>query len=55
MPEGWRLWSHGDDAAMYRSVLGIERPQGMVLIERCCGGANACAHCTPEIAEAVAG
>ena len=55
MPGGWRIWSHGDEASMYRSALGVERPQGMVLIERCCGGAPACAHCAPEVAEAVAG
>ena len=55
IPAGWRLWSHGDDAAMYRSVVGIERPRGMVLIERCCGGTAACTHCVPEVAEAVAG
>ena len=52
MPTGWRLWSHGDDATYFRTILGTERPQGMVLIERCCDGAQACVQCG---AEAVAG
>ncbi len=45
MPAGWRLWSHGDDAALFRSILGSERPPGMVLVERCCRGRGECANC----------
>jgi len=55
MPHGWRLWSHGKDATVFHSILGTERPSGMVLIERCCGGAQACGHCAPSAEEAVAG
>ena len=40
IPAGWRLWSHGDEAATYRSILGTERPQGVILIERCCDGSQ---------------
>ena len=54
IPVGWRLWSHGNDAAVYHSILGTQRPSGMVLIERCCAGAQDCPACTDE-AEAVAG
>src|SRR6187402_2755268 len=46
MPAGWRRWSHGNDAAIYRSILGVERPWGMVLVERCCAGSASCSHCT---------
>ena len=55
IPTGWRLWSHGDDAAMYRSILGTERPQGVILIERCCDGSVACGHCSPDLSEAATG
>jgi len=55
IPNGWRLWSHGDDAAVYRSILGIERPSGMVLIERCCRGTQACGHCNPGVEDGVGG
>jgi hypothetical protein len=40
---------------MFRSILGVERPSGMVLIERCCAGAPSCAHCAGGVVEAVAG
>lgn len=55
IPTGWRRWSHGNETALFQSILGVERPSGMVLIERCCGGAQACGHCVPDMSEAVAG
>ena len=55
IPAGWRLWSHGNDAAVFRSILGIEHPSGMVLIERCCAGAEDCPQCVTRQPEAVAG
>ena len=45
IPAGWRLWSHGDDATQFRTLLGSERPPGMMLVERCCHGRGACGHC----------
>ena len=55
IPSGWRLWSHGNDAAVFRTILGTERPSGMVLIERCCGGTQQCGNCVADVPEAVAG
>jgi hypothetical protein len=45
IPAGWRLWSHGNEPVVFRTILGVERPQGMVLVERCCGGRGQCDHC----------
>ena len=55
LPAGWRRWSHGNDAAIYRSILGVERPSGMVLAERCCAGSASCSHCADGAGEAVPG
>lgn len=55
IPTGWRLWSHGDDAAQFRSILGSDRPPGMVLVERCCHGRGRCGHCTSGVAATLAG
>lgn len=55
LPAGWRLWSHGDDAILFRSILGSERPPGMVLAERCCHGRGQCVNCASGVNAAVAG
>jgi len=55
MPAGWRRWSHGNDAAIYRSILGIERPSGMVLVERCCAGTASCPQCAAGAGEGAHG
>jgi hypothetical protein len=47
VPAGWRVWSHGNEAVLFRSILGVERPPSMVLVERCCQGRGACDHCRP--------
>ena len=53
IPAGWRLWSHGDEALQFRSILGVASPPGVVLIERCCLGRGACRHCRPASVEQV--
>lgn len=50
IPSGWRRWSHGEEATQFRTLLGVERPTGVVLIERCCLGRGACAHCHADVA-----
>ncbi|HYU17752.1 MAG TPA: hypothetical protein VEQ11_03575 [Chloroflexota bacterium] len=47
IPPGWRLWSHGNEAQVFRSILGVERAPGMVLVERCCRARGECGHCRP--------
>jgi len=54
IPVGWRRWSHGDDAALFRTILGSERPPGMVLIERCCSGRGVCTQCADAVPAQVA-
>ena len=47
IPAGWCVWSHGHEADIFRDILGVERPAGMVLVERCCSGRGECGHCRP--------
>jgi hypothetical protein len=47
IPAGWRTWSHGNEATVFRTILGIERPPGMILVERCCLGRAECNYCAP--------
>ena len=42
-------------AAIWQEILGVERPSGMVLIERCCAGTPTCPHCAAGVGEAVPG
>lgn len=45
IPPGWRVWSHGNESAVFRTILGIERPSGVLLIERCCRRRESCGTC----------
>ncbi len=54
IPAGWRRWSHGGDEAVFRSILGTERPTGVVLIERCCLGRVECSQCGGSVVDGAA-